>query len=257
MNLRQALIYPYRSMPKLLQMVLTLGIVLIALVSLHHRGSTMRRYAGPNGTNISVTFRHSSEAGGFATVLIAVTWLTGYSLDVIRHVNDGRRFLPAVRFARNLKNGVVLLCSRVIWGMIALFGFATLRSELPEYILAEWIFNLAVTVVFVGLALEYQVAMARCALEDRPGRAFQIWTNVAILVRNPRKSMALAFSLAGLGLLYLLPLKAIHETLPWPKVWQIDGVGFVAVIIACVFALFFLIQHFSSLYLVAQFARRT
>ena len=63
MNLREALIYPDRSMPKLLQMVLILGIVLIALVSLHHRGSTMRRYAGSNSTDISVTFRHSSEAG--------------------------------------------------------------------------------------------------------------------------------------------------------------------------------------------------
>ena len=257
MNLRQALIYPYRSMPKLLQMVLILGIVLIALVSLHHRGSTMRRYAGPNGEDISVTFRLSSEAGGFATVLIAVTWLTGYSLDVIRHVYDGKRFLPAIRFSRNLKNGIVLLCSRVIWGIIALLSIQTFRSHISELAPEEWIFNLAVIVMFVGLALEYQIAMARFALEDRPGRAFEIWTNVAILVRNPRKSMALAFSLAGLGLLYMLPLKAIYEALPWRKLWQLDNVGVVAVFIACVFVLFFLIQHFSSLYLVAQLARRS
>ena len=112
-------------------------------------------------------------------------------------------------------------------------------------------------VLFVGLVLEYQIAMARFALEDRPGRAFAIRSNVAILVRNPRKSIALAFSLAGLGLLYLLPLKAIYETLPWHKLWQLDDVGVVALFIACVFVLFFLIQHFSSLYLVAQLARRS
>ena len=176
-------------------------------------------------TDISVTFRHSSEAGGFATVLIAVTWLTGYSLDVIRHVYDGKRFLPAIRFSRNLKNGIVLLCSRVIWGIIALLSIQTFRSHISELAPEEWIFNLAVIVMFVGLALEYQIAMARFALEDRPGRAFEIWTNVAILVRNPRKSMALAFSLAGLGLLYMLPLKAIYEALPWRKLWQLDECG--------------------------------
>ena len=177
-----------------------------------------------------MTFRLSSEAGGFATVLIAVTWLTGYSLDVIRHVYDGKRFLPAIRFSRNLKNGIVLLCSRVIWGIIALLSIETFRSNISEPALEAWILNLAVIVLFVGLVLEYQIAMARFALEDRPGRAFAIRSNVAILVRNPRKSIALAFSLAGLGLLYLLPLKAIYETLPWHKLWQLDDVGVVAVI---------------------------
>ena len=134
MKLREALIYPYRSIPKLLQMVLILGIVLIALVSLHYRGSTMDRYSVPNGKDISVTFRLSSEAGGFATVLIAVTWLTGYSLDVIRHVYDGKRFLPAIRFSRNLKNGIVLLCSRVFWELLlcsALRRFGLIFQNLP------------------------------------------------------------------------------------------------------------------------------
>ena len=257
MKLVQAIAYPYRSIPKLLQMVLILGIVLIALVSLYHRADMMSSYVGQSAWRIAMNFLYFSLICGVATVIIAVTWLTGYSLDVIRHAYKGHRSLPAIRFARNLKVGLSVLASRAIWDMIALLGLSMLRRQLPEYILAEWFFNLAVTVVFVGLALEYQVAMARCALEDRPGRAFELKTNLAILLGNPRKSMELALSLAGLGLLYLLPMIAIYRTVPWHSLQQTDSSDFIAVFINCLFVLFFLIQHFSSLNLVAQFARRS
>ena len=257
MNLREAIVYPYRSIPKVLQMVLVLGMVLVALASLHYRGDEIYSYARWGEHQIGDDFILFSIIGGVATVIIAVTWLTGYSLDVIRHVYNGNRSLPAIRFGPNLKNGLIIVISRIVCGILVVAVFGSVYRSLPDSAHVDGAVIMFMIVMFVSLVLEYQVGLARAALEDRPTCACEIWTNLSILIRNLRKSMVFALGLAALGVLYLLPTIAIYRSVPWHTLSRTDSADFIAVLINCLFVLFFLFQHFSSLYLVAQFARRT
>ena len=111
MNLRRAISYPYRNMPKIISMVLILGIALVVFASMFERGEEMRG-SWPYRSEPGRALVDLGLAGLILTFPCFVAWLMGYSLEVIRHTGEGYRSLPAIHFFRNLASGLAFLFSR-------------------------------------------------------------------------------------------------------------------------------------------------
>lgn len=258
MRMLEAIRYPWRSIPKILTIVLVISIVLVAIFSLVECGNRM------SGETI-YCYSHEGESliylgifALFGTALVAFIWLSGYSLDVIRHVYDGQSRLPTVHFGRNLAEGFMLLLSRVLWGAILLFLFGLLYENLSPWLDGHIHHALDTVLVaaFVFGALEFQVAMARFAVESRFGTTYELITNLTILFRNLRAFVGMIVCQIVLIAIYIIPAHAVVELFSHRNVGSSENDYLIVIGLACVCLMLSLLQHFSSLHLLSRFARK-
>ena len=215
MNLRRAISYPYRNMPKIISMVLILGIALVVFASMLERGEEMN---GP--------WPYRSEPGralvdlGLAGLILTfpcfVAWLTGYSLEVIWHAGDEYRSLPAIHFFRNLAGGLAFLFSRFLWGGAGVLVVGLLQGLFPlearQLACLGHCSGFAFTLIF---AFETVAAASHCAAKRRLGPAFALPKNMAIIFENRKAFLALIARLLLLNAAYVIANYAILQTITW------------------------------------------
>lgn len=250
MNHRRAISYPYRNMPKIITMVIILGIALVAFASMIERGEDMRS-SSSYSYNSGLTFVDLGLSGLFLSFACSMIWLAGYSLDVIRHASQGFRSLPAVDILGNLGNGLVFWMSRLLWGLVGtiliLEFFEPARGKLL-------VFDFVLFAYYLIIALESLSAAVRCAMLNQASAAFAFPQNLAFLLENKSAFAGLLARLFLLNTAYMIANNAYVQVMTW-----IDGslgidnyLIFIAVF--CVGVLLVLIQIMTSLNLIGQFA---
>ena len=254
MRMLEAIRYPWRSIPRILTMVLIIAIVLVALVSLAERGDRISRESYYYSEGESLLY--VSVFSLFGAALVAFIWLSGYSLDVIRHVYDGQSRLPAVHFGRNLAEGFMLLLSRVLWGAVLLFLFGLLYEILRPDGNIRHALDGVLAAAFVLGALEFQVAMARYAVESRFGAAYELITNLKTLFRNFRAFVGTIVCQIVLIVMTIIPANAVVGLVSPRYVGSRENDYLIVIGLACVCLMLSLLQHFSSLHLLSRFARK-
>ena len=263
LNFIQALRFPYRSIPKILSIALVAIIALAAVASIlrfaEQSWLNMPEYQASSPSE-SRQLRYLIEDKMFGLALIAIvisfavaaTWLSGYSVDVIRHLVRGGRSLPAIRFRANIGEGFWLLLSRVILAgvlTIFLFPLAAIASPLGDVA----VLGLLAIVGFL-LTLQYFVGMARYAVRDDDRARLDLRTNLRITWWHRRATAAMVLGQARLVLGYGFMLQLLFgitgALLPKSFLATLESFYMAAGVIIIIF----LLQHFSSLYLIAQFA---
>ncbi|MCY4069877.1 MAG: hypothetical protein OXG60_01120 [Chloroflexi bacterium] len=250
MNLRRAISYPYRNMPKIVTMVLILGIALVAFASLSERGEEMRaswQYESRDGRIL--------EGLGLAGLILSYTcfmiWLAGYSLDVIRHASRGYSSLPAIDFLGNLGNGLVFWLSRLVWCLIGTILILKFLEPAPRH---SYVLELVLCAFFLIIASESVVAAAHCAVRRRASAAFAFPQNLAFLLGNKSAFAGLIARLLLLNTAYVIANNAFVQTMTWiDRSLRFDSY-LIYIAIFCVGVLVFLLQYMSSLHLIGQFA---
>ncbi len=250
MNLRRAISYPYRNMPKILTMVLILGIALVAFGSMIERGEQMRGSA-PYWNHDGRTLEDLGLSGLILSFTCFMIWLAGYSLDVIRHASRGYSSLPAIDFLGNLGKGLVFWLSRLFWCLIGTILILEFLEPAPRH---SVVLQLVLCAFFLIIALESVVAVARWAVLRRASAAFAFPQNLAFLLENKSAFAGLIARLLLLNTAYVIANNAYVQTMTW-----IDrSLGFdsylIFIAVFCVGVLIFLIQIMSSLQLIGQFA---
>ena len=254
MRMLEAIRFPWRSIPKILTMVLIFAIVLVALVSLAERGERIPRESYYYSEGESLLY--VSVFGLVGSALVAFIWLSGYSLDVIRRVYDGQSRLPVVNFVRNLSEGFMLLRSRVLWGAVLLFLFGLLYENLRPDGNIRHALDGVLAAAFVLGALEFQVAMARYAVESRVGAAYELIINLKTLFRNLRAFLGMIVCQIVLVVMYIIPANAVVGLVSPRYVGSRGNDYLIDIGLACVCLMLSLLQHFSSLHLLSRFARK-
>ena len=265
MGFIRALKFPYRSIPKIVSIALVVVIIFPALMSVAEVGEKIWLSLPDHLANTPAgvrQWRNLIEEWVFAIVLIAAaitlavapTWLSGYSVDAIRHVLRGGRSLPAIRFGANLQVGFVLILSRValtIGLSFVLLPLAAFASALGDIALVGLL-----TIVGFLMTLQYFVGMARIAVTGNYDAAFELRTNLRVYWRHKRATALMVSGQAllalGYGCLAVLMFSEASKLMPEILHDPIAGlvIGSTATLI------FFLLQHFSSLYLIAQLASK-
>ena len=250
MYLRRAISYPYRNMPKIITMVIILGIALVAFASMIERGEEMR---GPwhHPSYSASTNENLGLAGLFLSFICFATWLAGYCLDVIRHSGQGYRSLPAVDILGNLGNGLVFWMSRLLWGLL---GTIVILEILEPARGQSLVFDLVLYTFCLIIALESVAAAARCAVLNRASAAFAFPQNLAFLLEHKSAFAGLIVRLVLLNAAYVIANNAIVQAMTWiERSLRFDNyLIFIAVF--CVGVLLVLIQIMTSLHLIGQFA---
>ncbi len=252
MNLRRAISYPYQNMPKILTMVLILGIALVAFGSMIERGEEMRG-SWPYRSYPGSTFEDFGLTGLFLSFICFATWLAGYSLDVIRHAGEGHKSLPSTSLFRNLANGLAFWLSLLVWGLL---GTIVILEFLEPARGQSLLFDGVLIAFYLIIALESVAAAMRCAVLRRASPAFAFPQNLAFFLANKSAIAGLFARLLLLNTAYIIANNAYVQTMTW-----IDrSLGFdnylIFIAILCVGVLIFLIQTMSSLHLLGQFAYR-
>lgn len=253
MNLLQAMVYPYRNIPKILSTVLILGIALLAFLALSERGEEMGG-SWPRWSWPGQTMYEFGLAGFVLTVPCFVIWLLGYSLDVIRHVSQGHSSLPTTRLFQNLGCGLVFLMSRLIWVGIGIFIIGLVQGQAPLQLRNLLVRDLAILAFALVFAFDTVVAAFRCALEERLSPAFELRRNLAFIFDNKKAFLKLIARLTLLNAAYVVAINGCAVALSWivSSLRFTDSKTFIAIFCAGVFAV--LIQYMSSLHLISQFA---
>ena len=265
MGFIRALKFPYRSIPKIVSIALVVVIIFPALMSVAEVGEKIwlslpdHLASTPAGIQL---WRDLIEKWVIAIVLIAAaitlavapTWLSGYSVDVIRHLLRGGSSLPAIRFGANLQEGFVLIVSRVAWTIgltIFLLPLALFVSVLGDVALIGFL-----AIVGLLMTLQYFVGMARIAVTGKHDAAFELRTNLRVNWRHKLATALLVFGQALLALGYgCAAILMFSEASKLMREILNDPIA-VLVIGSTATLIFFLLQHFSSVYLIAQFASK-
>ena len=187
-----------------------------------------------------------SIVGGF--------WFSGYSVDVVRAVMDGRDVLPAVEFGRNMRAGFTLFLSAVLYGLLFIVYLIVvgLLSNLGGLVVFAAV--IAAIPLLCLLGWGYYIGMARYAAEGDPGAVFQILENMKTARANIGPGVSLVFFQLVLGFIYNIGTRVLDGLIN-----GIAGAGVLLtalVISAIVFFALNLFQHFSAQHLIAQYAMR-
>ncbi|MCY4021217.1 MAG: hypothetical protein OXG39_17555 [Chloroflexi bacterium] len=253
MNLRRAISYPYQNMPKIVTMVLILGIALVAFASMIERGEEMRaswQYESRDGRIL--------EGLGLAGLILVfpcfITWLMGYGLDVIRQAGAGYRSLPPVHIFWNTATGLGFWFSRLVWGGLGMLIIGLLQALSPLGARQWPVWDLALLVFALVFTCESVSAAARSGMERRLVAAFAFPQNLAFLLGNKSAFAGLIARLLLLNAAYVIANNAFVQTMTWiDRSLRFDSY-LIYIAIFCVGVLVFLLQYMSSLHLIGQFA---
>ncbi|MCY4540669.1 MAG: hypothetical protein OXE52_20805 [Chloroflexi bacterium] len=255
MYLRRAISYPYRNMPKIITMVIILGIALLAFASMIERGGEMRA-SWPYDHRDGRTLVDLGLAGLILVFPVFMAWLMGYGLEVIRYAGEDSKSLPPVHFFWNSAMGLVFWFSRLIWGGLGMLIIGLLQGMAPLAARHWPVWDLALMAFVLVFTLESVAAAARCAALRRASAAFLFPTNLAFLFENKSAFAGLIGRLVLLNTAYVIVNGAFLQTLPWMERSLGIDVHWFFIAVICVGVFVFLLQTVSSLHLIGQFASR-
>ena len=281
MDLSSALSYPFKSLPKVFTIVLVITISLVVFLAMllnsydwttyfetintYTYSSGYTRTLSPPGGNFFI-----SLIGLFVVLLAQGLWLSGYGIRVIRHVMEGFEQLPPITFGRNMMDGLSVFLAGIWYGIVALpflFGFFMLvgmfstpngEAGLGAVMFCGGII-LAVPLSFLYM-WSFMVGMVRCAAEDKRGAMFEIVTNFRLAQQNWKSALSLTGYQFLVGIIFGFASQAISMILQFVTTpFAGDGSNTNALLIVFVISMLGtytiqIIQQFSSMHLMAQFA---
>lgn len=280
MDLSSALSYPFKSIPKVLTIVIviTIGIaVFLAMLMNSYDWVEYFRWLenasyydytpalDPPGTDFFIGI-----FGLFVVLLAQGLWLSGYGVSVIRHVLEGFEKLPPIVFGRNIMDGLSVFFAGIWYGIVALpflFGFFFLvgmfstpdgEAGLGAVMLCGGM------IAAIPLSLlhmwSFMIGMVRCAAEDKRGAMFEVLTNFRFARENWKTALSLTAYQFLVAIIFWFASQAISLALQFVTM-PFVGYGTNTNNLLIVFVISMLgtytiqiIQQFSSLHLMAQFA---
>jgi len=281
MDLTSAFTYPFKSIPKVLTIVLVFTISLVVFVAMLLNSydwvaylQALEVYAEygyeymPYVEPPSATF-FLSLIGLLVVAIGQGVWLSGYGLSIIRHIMEGFEALPKIEFGRNMRDGLSVFLASLWYGFVAFIFFFGLMIAMgilamPNIALLNLISflgGLIGTIVFVCLlGWSFFVGMSRCAADNNRDALYQIPTNMKIARANWKTSFSLTGYQILLGLMFWFGSQAINTGVQFvTEPFFGNSIDMNSVIIATVITLLVsytmnIVQQFASLHLVAQFA---
>lgn len=278
MDFTAALNYPFKSIPKVLTIVLVSTIALAAFLAMVLNSFDWIAYLQAMEIYLTYEYMPALDAPsgmlipgviGLIVVLIAQGfWLAGYGVSVIRHIFEGFQQLPTVQFGTNLKDGFYLFLSSIWYGLIAtviafgLFfaiGMVSVISEALGGLLFLGSLIVGIPAFFI-LGWAYFVGLSRYAADNDSQVLFQIPTNFRIAKQNWKLSLSLTGHQILLAILFGFVSQAVQtglQFIAYPVVGNDFGSGTLLTVVVLFFMVSFtvnIVQQFSSLHLIAQYA---
>ena len=285
MDFTSALLYPYRSVAKVLTIVLIttiacavfLGMLLnsfdwigfiqalqynVSLTEAQYRpASDFLPYGTPSGTFIPAIL------GLLAVMLAQTLWLSGYGIRVIRSVMDGHEKLPTVQVGKDMMTGLSLFVANIVYALLFVPLFILVgmlmamtsgnSSGLPALLFCGSFFIAIPLMILMGWA--YFIGMARSAADDNRGALFQIGTNLRIA----RQNVKLSASLTGYLILLALTFGFVSQfasnilqvfTKPFLYSNQDQTSILIAILIPMMLSIAMnIVQEFSKMHMIAQY----
>lgn len=266
MSFSNAFRYPFQNMAKVLSIVLVLTIAFAVFFGLmlnsHDWLPLLEQVIDVDHSEYDIGETEAMGAtpliGLVGLIVVAVVsgfWLSGYSIEVIRSIWNEIDYMPDIDFGRNLKDGFYLFLSSVaywiLFGLLLLAEAIVLRITGSLGVINMLAMLVAIVATIATLAImgwAYFVGMARFAAEGDRGVVFQLGQNMRIARENWTKGAGLLVYMIVLSIIY-----GIVRTI-------VDGifggvVGMLGITLSIViYYVFNLMQHFSTQYLIAQYA---
>lgn len=288
MDFTSALLYPFKSIAKVLTIVLVITIAVAMFIGMFLSSFDWVGFIRAWQVNLSLYGSgyqsvnpfpsYEATTGMFIPAIIGLfivgimTWLwsSGYSIRVIRHVMDGYEKLPNIELGKDMMTGIYLFLLNLFYGVIFsvfliavgmlnyLFVGSNGGSVLSSLIALGAFFVSIPLLVLMGWA--YFVGMARCAADDDRSALFQLGTNLRIARRNVKISFSLTGYLILLGLTFLFVSQFASNVLqlfatPFFGSNQDQTSILVAIVGFFMMSLALnIVQEFSRMHLVAQYA---
>lgn len=282
MDLTQALSYPFKSLAKVLTIVLVTTIACAIFVGMILNSFNLYEYIEAlqwaNYYGVTPNLDPPSPMiipgiiGLFAVMIIQGFWLSGYGIRVIRSAMDGFENLPNIVFKQDLLRGFYMFLSSLLYGLVALPFFAAVMIVVamlasPDgsgglaFLTFCGSFFIMIPLLFI-MGWGYFIGMARCAADDDNGALFQIWTNMRIARTNWRSSFSLTGYQFLLGLIYWFLSQFVNNAINLVSTPFVSD-SFDQITILILFLIPFMlslglsiVQQFSNMHLIAQYAHK-
>jgi hypothetical protein len=284
MDFTSALTYPFKSIAKVLTIVLVTTIAMAVFLGMFLNSFDWIGFI--NALQLQVTYHLDtipyelnptalfipSLIGFFIVLIVQGFWLSGYNVSVIRHVMDGQEKLPNIQFGKELLTGFYLFIASIIYGLmfvpfVIIVGMlmAMTAGSNGEGGLSVLVFCgaflVGIPMVFL-MGWAYFVGMARCAANDNRQMVFQIMTNLRIARQNVQSSFSLTGYMFLLGITFGFVSQFANNVLQL-VLTPLVGNTLEQTNILLIFVLplmlslaLNIIQEFSGMHLVAQYAAK-
>lgn len=282
MDFTQALTYPFKSMAKVITIVLVMTIAFAVFLGMILNSFDLYEYMNALQLAAYYDFEFMPNLdppsmmiipgmiGLFVVMIVQGFWLSGYSIRVIRAAMDGFEKLPAIVFKQDLLRGFYMFLASLLYGLVALpfvlvvmMIIAMTAGPNGSGGIAVLTFCSAILIAipfaFV-MGWAYYVGMARCAADDNNGALFQIWTNMRIARDNWKASLSLTGYQFLLGLIYWFLSQFVSNAINMVST-PLFGNSLNQMTILLVFLVPFMlslglniVQQFSNMHLIAQYA---
>ena len=252
MSFSAAFSYPFKSLPKVLTIVLGYTIIIAALVSY-----VISNPFSP-GTLILT--------GGLG--LAEALFLTGYGIRVIRQVIEGYESLPPIEISGDVGRGILVTLSGiahflplvVLLLLAGIMGVFTANGD--SAIALVCLFAVIAIPVAILLSWAFMIGMARFAADQDWGVLFQVGTNFGIAKSNVGASISLTAYQIALGIVYAILtqlISSLYQNIVSPMITYntSETTILVLVIISVVISTTLsILQQFSNLHFLAQYAEK-
>jgi hypothetical protein len=288
MDFTSALLYPFKSIAKVLTIVLVITIAVAMFIGMLLNSYDWVGFIRALQYNLSLYGSdyqpanpfpfYETPIGMFIPAIIGLfivgimTWLwsSGYSIRVIRHVMDGYEKLPNIQLGKDMMTGIYLFLLNLFYGVIffvfliavgilaALFTGSNSGGGLSSLIVLGAFFVSIPLLILMGWA--YFIGMARYAADDDRSALFQLGTNLSIARQNVKISFSLTGYLVLLGLTFLFVSQFASNVLqlfatPFFGSNQDQTSILIAIVGSFMMSLALnIVQEFSRMHLVAQYA---
>jgi hypothetical protein len=288
MDFTAALSYPFKSIAKVLTIVLVITIAIafflgmllnsFDFVGIVNYLEDLVLYSSRYNLTPVNPFDESTIGlfiltllGLFSVFVLQGFWLSGYSIRVIRHVVDGHEKLPDAKIGKDLLNGLGLFGASIVYALVFVpfFFIVIMLMAMPsspngEGGLSVLVFCSSFLVAIPLMVLTgwaYFIGMARCAINDNLSALFQLGTNFRLARQNVKASFSLTGYLILLGLTYGFISQFASKVIQLIITPVFDGFqdSMGVLIVITVFMLWFalnIVQEFSKMHLIAQYARQ-
>jgi|GEM_PF-944539 len=286
MDFTSALLYPYKSIAKVLTIVLVMTIAIAVFLGMLLNSYDWVGFIQTMQYNLSISSRDYLPEGAFARyetptgmfipaliglmgVMIAQgLWLSGYGIRVIRSVMEGNDKLPNVQLGKDMMTGLSLFIGNIVYallfvpffiivGMLMAMTSANDGSGLSALLFCGSFLVAIPLMMLMGWA--FFVGMARSAADNNRGALFEIGKNFSIARQNVKASFSLTGYMILLGLTFWFVSQFVSNVLqlftrPFLGGSQDQMSILIAVLIPLMLSIAMnIVQEFSKMHLIAQY----
>lgn len=280
MNIDSALQYPFKSIAKVLTIVLIFATGFAFLLAMLLNSIDFMAYMQAAAYYIEYEFMPALDppSGMFVPAIIGLVilllvqgfWISGYGISVIRHILEGYEKLPEFDFGKNMMDGLALFFASIWYGLaylpimfvfMIILGMTSANDGTAGLAVVTFCAGIIAVIPFTALmGWAYFVGMARTAVDNDRSALFQIPTNFGIA----RKNVKACLTLMGFQILLAIIFGIASQGINWLLEFvsdifvgnSVDNNTFLVIVIISLTVTFTVnvIQQFSSLHILAQFA---